>query len=66
MTAATLRASRRTGPATALLAPALLLAVLAATAGLGPAGEVIGLACAAVMAARSPARAASGSARRRG
>ena len=51
MTAATLRASRRTGPATALLAPALLLAVLAATAGLGPAGEVIGLACAAIMAA---------------
>ena len=51
MTAATLRASRRTGPATALLAPALLLAVLAATAGLGPAGEVTGLACAAIMAA---------------
>ena len=51
MTAATLRVSRRTGPATALLAPALLLAVLAATAGLGPAGEVTGLACAAIMAA---------------
>jgi phosphatidylglycerophosphate synthase len=50
MTAAALRASR-TGPATALLAPALLLAVLAATAGLDPAGEITGLACAALMAA---------------
>ena len=49
MTAATVRVSR-TGPATALLAPALLLAVLAATAGLDPAGEVTGLACAAIMA----------------
>jgi phosphatidylglycerophosphate synthase len=49
MTAATVRVSR-TGPATALLAPALLLAVLAATAGLDPAGEVTGLTCAAVMA----------------
>src|SRR4051812_8564608 len=50
MTAATLPASR-SGPATALLAPALLLAVLAAAAGLGVAGKSAGLACSAVMAA---------------
>ena len=57
----------RTGPATALLAQALLLAVLAATAGLGPAGG-----SSASPAPRSWRRAlaaraaASGSARRRG
>ena len=50
MTAATLRASR-TGPAAGLLAQALLLAVLAATAGLGAAGWLVGVACAAIMAA---------------
>ncbi len=47
---ATVRASR-TGPATGLLAQVLLLAVLAATAGLGAAGWLAGVACAAIMAA---------------
>ena len=49
------------GPATGLVAQLLLLAVLAATAGLGTAAEIIGAACAVAMAtalarglARSP------------
>ena len=49
MTAATVRASR-TGPAIGLIAPVLLLGVLAATAGLGAAGWVVGVACAVTMA----------------
>ena len=43
MTAATVRASG-TGPATGLIAPVLLLAVLAATVGLGEAGWSVGVA----------------------
>jgi phosphatidylglycerophosphate synthase len=39
------------GPAAGLVAQALLLAVLAATAGLGAAGWVVGVACAVTMAA---------------
>ena len=39
------------GPAIGLLAPVLLLAVLAATAGVGAAGWIVGVACAATMAA---------------
>ena len=50
MTAATVRASL-TGPATGLVAQVLLLDVLAATAGLGVAGWVVGVACALTMAA---------------
>src|SRR3954447_25039251 len=38
------------GPATGLIAQVLLLAVLAATAGLGAAGWVVGVACAVTMA----------------
>ena len=49
MTAATVRASG-TGPATGLLAPVLLLAVLAATVGLGEAGWTVGVACALIIA----------------
>ena len=45
-----MRASR-TGPATGLIAQVLLLAVLAATAGLGAAGWIVGVACAVIMAA---------------
>ena len=41
----------RTGPATGLIAQVLLLAVLAATAGLGAAGWIVGVACAVTMAA---------------
>ncbi len=48
--AAALRA-RRAGPASGLLAPAAMLAGLAVTAGLGPAGWTAGAACAAIMAA---------------
>ena len=44
-----MRASR-TGPATGLIAQVLLLGVLAATAGLGAAGWVVGVACAVTMA----------------
>jgi phosphatidylglycerophosphate synthase len=50
------------GPAIGLVAQVLLLAVLAATAGLGAAGWVVGVACAAIMAAAL----ARGLARRRG
>ena len=50
MTAATVRASL-TGPATGLVAQVLLLDVLAATAGLGVAGWVVGVTCALTMAA---------------
>jgi phosphatidylglycerophosphate synthase len=50
MSTATVGASRA-GPATGLIAQVLLLDVLAATAGLGAAGWVAGLACAAIMAA---------------
>ena len=39
------------GPATGLIAQLLLLAVLAGTAGLGPAGWLVGVACAATVAA---------------
>jgi phosphatidylglycerophosphate synthase len=46
---ATARA-RRTGPLAGLLAPLLLLAILAATAGLGAVGRDVGVACAVVMA----------------
>ena len=45
-----MRASQA-GPAAGLIAQLLLLAVLAATAGLGAAGWVVGIACALVMAA---------------
>ena len=38
---------RQAGPAIGLIAQVLLLAVLAATAGLGAAGWVVGVACAA-------------------
>ena len=38
------------GPATGLIAQLLLLAVLAATAGLGAAGWVVGVACAVTIA----------------
>ncbi len=48
MNAATVRASR-TGPATGLIAQVLLLNVLA-TAGLGAAGWVVGIACAVTIA----------------
>ena len=48
--AATVRASLR-GPATGLVAQVLLLDVLAATAGLGLTGWVVGVACALTMAA---------------
>ena len=41
----------RTGPAAGLIAQALLLAVLAGTAGLGTAGWIVGVACAVTMAA---------------
>jgi len=41
----------RAGPATGLIAQVLLLAVLAATAGLGAAGWTVGIACAVTMAA---------------
>jgi phosphatidylglycerophosphate synthase len=50
------------GPAIGLIAQVLLLAVLAATAGLGAAGWAVGLACAVIMAAAL----ARGLARRRG
>ena len=50
MTAATVRAGG-SGPATGLIAPVLLLAVLAATVGLGEAGWSVGVACALVIAA---------------
>ena len=50
MTAATARAGRA-GPATGLFAQLLLLAALAATAGLGAAGWVVGVACAVTIAA---------------
>ena len=50
MSAATVRASL-TGPATGLIAQVLLLDLLAATAGLGAAGWVVGVACAMTMAA---------------
>ena len=50
MSAATVRASL-TAPATGLIAQVLLLDVLAATAGLGVAGWVVGAACALTMAA---------------
>ena len=56
-----MRASQA-GPATGLIAQVLLLAVLAATAGLGAAGWVVGVACAVTMAAAL----ARGLARRRG
>ena len=62
MTAAAARASL-TGPATGLVAQVLLLDVLAATAGLGVAGWVVGVACAMTMAAtlaRGLARGAGG------
>ena len=49
MSAATVRASV-TAPATGLIAQVLLLDVLAATAGLGVAGWVVGAACALTMA----------------
>src|SRR6185369_7097866 len=39
------------GPATGLIAQLLLLALLAGTAGLGPAGWLVGVACAATVAA---------------
>ena len=42
---------RQGGPAAGLIAQVLLLAVLAATVGLGAAGWVVGLACAVTMAA---------------
>ena len=45
-----MRASQA-GPAIGLIAQVLLLAVLAATAGLGAAGWVVGVACAVTMAA---------------
>src|SRR5206468_6765875 len=41
----------RTGPATGLVAQMLLLGLLAETAGLGPAGWLVGAACAVTMAA---------------
>jgi phosphatidylglycerophosphate synthase len=41
----------RLGPATGLLAQLLLLAVLAESAGIGAAGEIVGVACAVIMAA---------------
>jgi phosphatidylglycerophosphate synthase len=50
MTAATVRARGTSGPAIGLLAPALLLAVLAATVGLGELGWSVGGACALVIA----------------
>src|SRR5215212_7798660 len=50
------------GPAIGLIAQVLLLAVLAATAGLGAAGWVVGVACAVIMAAAL----GRGLARRRG
>jgi phosphatidylglycerophosphate synthase len=50
------------GPAIGLIAQVLLLAALAATVGLGAAGWIVGLACAAIMAAAL----ARGLARRRG
>ena len=56
-----MRASQA-GPAIGLIAQVLLLAVLAATAGLGAAGWVVGVACAVTMAAAL----ARGLARRRG
>ena len=43
--------ARQGGPAAGLIAQVLLLAVLAATVGLGAAGWVVGLACAVTMAA---------------
>jgi len=49
MTAAAVRAGQ-TGPVTGLIAPVALLAVLAATAGLGVAGWTVGGACALIMA----------------
>ena len=42
---------RQGGPAAGLIAQVLLLAVLAATVGLGAAGWVVGVACAGAMAA---------------
>ncbi|HEX2410931.1 MAG TPA: CDP-alcohol phosphatidyltransferase family protein [Solirubrobacteraceae bacterium] len=42
---------RRTGPATGLIVQVLLVALLVGTAGLGAAGEVVGVACAVIMAA---------------
>ncbi len=56
-----MRASQA-GPAIGLVAQVLLLAVLAASAGLGAAGWVVGVACAVIMAAAL----ARGLARRRG
>ena len=50
MNAARARLSR-TGPVTGLIAQVLLLALLVGTAGLGPAGEVVGIACAVTIAA---------------
>ena len=50
MTAATARASG-TGPVTGLIAPVLLLAVLAWTVGLGEAGWTAGVACALIITA---------------
>ena len=50
MTATRPRA-RPAGHATALLAPVLLLGVLAATAGLGEAGWLVGVGCALIMSA---------------
>ena len=58
------------GPTIGLIAQVLLLAVLAATVGLGAAGWVVGLACAVTMAAvlarASCALRVSGWSRRRG
>src|SRR5436190_22105203 len=54
--------ANQAGPAIGLIAQVLLLAVLAATAGLGAAGWAVGLACAVIMAAAL----ARGLARRRG
>jgi phosphatidylglycerophosphate synthase len=42
--------SNQTGPATGLIAQVALLAVLAATAGLDPAGWTVGITCAVIMA----------------
>ncbi len=50
MNAARARLSR-TAPATGLIAQGLLLAILMATAGLGTAGAVVGIACALTLAA---------------
>ena len=51
---------RQGGPAAGLIAQVLLLAVLAATVGLGAAGWVVGLACAGAMAAVLARPSASG------